>query len=177
MPKIPIDYSNSVIYKIVCKDLAITDLYVGSTTQFTKRKNTHKSYCKSNKQLKIYNMINANGGWDNWIMVEIEKYKCNDGNELRARERYWCEELQPILNMNSPIFDILKNSEHKKTYYVMNRDIRLEQMKTYHMLNKEHINNRHRTYRAAKKVEKELKEQDLLCSIETDLVLKDIIIL
>ena len=36
------DYSNTYFYKIVCKDLNVTDCYVGHTLNFTKRKCTHK---------------------------------------------------------------------------------------------------------------------------------------
>ena len=42
MPKNNIDYSKCVIYKIVCNDLSIEDIYVGSTTEFIKRKYRHK---------------------------------------------------------------------------------------------------------------------------------------
>jgi len=34
MPKINIDYSNTLIYKITCKDLLINEVYVGHTTNF-----------------------------------------------------------------------------------------------------------------------------------------------
>ena len=33
-----IDYSKLVVYKIVCNDLRVTDLYVGSTTNIEQRK-------------------------------------------------------------------------------------------------------------------------------------------
>ena len=42
MPLIPIDYSKTIIYKIVCNDLNICVVYVGSTTDFIRRKNEHK---------------------------------------------------------------------------------------------------------------------------------------
>ena len=53
--------------------------------------------------LKLYQFIRANGGWQNFSMLEIEKYSCIDGNEARTRERYWCERLQATLNVNCPI--------------------------------------------------------------------------
>jgi hypothetical protein len=43
MPKENIDYSKTIIYKIVCKDVNIKDCYVGSTTNFTNRKGQHKN--------------------------------------------------------------------------------------------------------------------------------------
>ena len=41
MPRVEIDYSNTIIYKISCKDTSITDIYVGHTTNFIQRKHTH----------------------------------------------------------------------------------------------------------------------------------------
>ena len=108
MPKTEIDYSKCVIYKIVSKDLTITDCYVGHTTNFRKRKNKHKDhiYDVENKNgkhnFKVYQYIINNGGWENWIMIEVEKYPCGDGNEARARERYWYETLEATLNTDTP---------------------------------------------------------------------------
>lgn len=106
MPKKEIDSSKSLLYKIVCKDLAINDLYVGNTTNFIKRKSRHKR-CANDTELKehnipLYQFINKNGGWENWEMIEIEKYPCNDANEARARERYWKEQLHATLNVRVP---------------------------------------------------------------------------
>ena len=42
-----IDYSNTYFYKICCKDLDITDVYVGHTTDFTRRKHKHKHSCNN----------------------------------------------------------------------------------------------------------------------------------
>jgi hypothetical protein len=85
MPKTNINYSNTIIYKLCCKDLSITDIYVGHTTDMRKRKWGHKSNCNNEKiknyNLNVYQFIRNNGGWDNWEMIEIEKYPCNDRNE------------------------------------------------------------------------------------------------
>ncbi len=101
MPRTAIDYSKTVIYKIVCNDLTVTDCYVGNTTDFTKRKCKHKSVCLTSDR-KVYTFIRNNQGWENWSMLEIEKYPCNDNNEARLRERYWYEELNAQLNMKNP---------------------------------------------------------------------------
>jgi predicted GIY-YIG superfamily endonuclease len=54
MPKEDVDYSNTIIYKIYCKDETITDVYVGYTTNFTQRKYSHKIACNNmNNNLKI----------------------------------------------------------------------------------------------------------------------------
>ena len=106
MPKLAIDYSNTLMYKFVCNDLNVTDNYVGHTTHWINRKNGHKSKCNNSNSprynLKVYQMIREHGGWDNWQMIEIEKYPCNDSNEATARERYWYDELNSTMNTNKP---------------------------------------------------------------------------
>ena len=47
MPQKEVDYSKTVIYKIVCNDPLITDCYVGRTTNFTKRKLQHEQVSNS----------------------------------------------------------------------------------------------------------------------------------
>ena len=123
MTKTKMNYDNTIIYKIVCSDLNITDLYVGHTTNFTKRKTMHKSDCNNenspNYNVKLYKTIRENGGWDNWNMIEIEKYSCNDGNESRARERYWYEQLKANLNVCYPH---RSTKESKRIYYDRNKE-------------------------------------------------------
>jgi hypothetical protein len=46
------DYSNSIIYKLCCKDTSITDIYVGSTTAFRARKCQHKTVCHNENDKK-----------------------------------------------------------------------------------------------------------------------------
>ena len=101
MPKQAMNYANAVIYKIVCNDLTITDCYVGSTTNFTKRKGEHKSKCK-NYDFKIYQTIRANGGWVNWSMVLIEEFPTTSKLLLEQRERHWIEIFKASLNSCIP---------------------------------------------------------------------------
>jgi hypothetical protein len=123
MPKDIINYSSTIIYKIVCKDLNIKDLYVGHTTNFIKRKQYHKSDCNNpnstHYNYKVYSTVRDNGGWDNWDMIEIEKYSCKDANEARARERYWYEELKANLNSIRPISS---KEEQKELYKITNKE-------------------------------------------------------
>ena len=101
------DYEKTIIYKLVCNDLNVKDIYVGHTINFIDRKNVHKSSVK-NENNNGYNckkakIIRENGGWDNWSMVEIEKYPCNNKYEARARENYWYEVLNATMNSQVPI--------------------------------------------------------------------------
>jgi len=105
MPKDIIDYSQTIIYKIYCKDTTITDVYIGHTTNFIKRKYQHKICCNSNNKLKIYDSIRNNGGWENWDMVEIAKYNCKDATEARIKEQQHFEEVNSSLNSCPPYVD------------------------------------------------------------------------
>jgi hypothetical protein len=132
MPIKLIDYSNTVIYKIVCNDPIITDIYIGSTCNFANRKWNHKNRCKTSN-IKLYKTINDNGGWDNWSMLEIEKFSCVDGNEARTRERYWFEQLNAKLNTLCPNgISIEESKKNTKEYYEKNKD----KMKEYYEKNK-----------------------------------------
>lgn len=106
MPKKEVNYSNTIIYKIYCKDESITEIYVGHTTNFIQRKYAHKfASNNSNNTLKIYNVIRSNGGWDNWDMIEIAKYNCKDSTEARIKEQQHYDVLKASLNSCPPYVD------------------------------------------------------------------------
>jgi len=159
MPRVPIDFSKTIIYKIVHKeDPDNHDTYVGHTTEFAKRKCEHKRRCEnpSDKKhhYKVYQYIRENGGWDNFIMLEIEKYPCNDGNEARARENYWYNELKSKLNTRVPSRTLKqyyhdnreKILENKKQHYQDNRDEYLEYQKQYRQDNRDKISEYNKQY-------------------------------
>ena len=124
MPRTAVDYLKTIIYKIVCKDLSVKDLYVGHTTDFIRRKYKHMSICRNpehkNHSSKLYECIGKNGRWDNWEMVEIEKYPCTDSNEARSRERFWYENLIATLNTVCPC---RSSGEKNKLYREKNADV------------------------------------------------------
>ena len=105
MPRENIDYSNTIIYKIQCKNPLITDIYVGHTTNFSQRKYAHKLSCKKFPHIKPYKFITENGGWDNWDMIEIAKYNCKDATEARIKEQEHYEILNSTLNSCAPYVD------------------------------------------------------------------------
>ena len=136
MPKVPLNFQNTVIYKIVCNDLNIEDVYVGHTTNFTKRKCHHKSNSTNQNgkkyELKLYKSIREHGGFENWSMIEIEKYPCNDLQEASKKERYYFELLNARLNMVNP-------SRSQKEYREMNKDKKKMNNKKYRENNKAEI--------------------------------------
>lgn len=131
MPKQPIDYSKTIIYKLVCNDLNIKELYVGHTTDFKSRKRKHKcsieNFNDNEYNTKKALFIREHGGWSNWTMIEIEKCPCNDKREACSRERYWYEELNAKLNSYTPLFDGT-NQEYQEDYRIKHK----EQMATYY---------------------------------------------
>jgi hypothetical protein len=131
------DYSKSIIYRIVCKDLSVTDCYVGSTTNFKRRRRGHKTGCNNPKDTsynyKVYKFIRENGGWKNWDMIMVEKYPCNDKLELLKKEREVFETLKATLNSEIP-------SRTQKEYKLDNKETIKEKKKQYHLDNKETIN-------------------------------------
>ena len=151
MPRKPIDYKDALIYKLVCKDLSITDLYVGHTTSFKDRKRDHKSHCINQCSRRIYKTMNNHGGWDNWDMIEIEKYPCADVNEARARERYWYEFFDAKLNTCRPTINIDEMKSYKKTYREANKDKIKAYSEAYNEANKDQIKEYAKAYHEANK--------------------------
>jgi len=130
----PTDYSKTIIYKIKCNDESVLDFYIGSTTCFRTRKSHHKSNSEKDKQ-KVYEMIRANGGWENWTMVEIEIYPCNSSTEARIREEYWREKLHAKLNSQRAYLSDEARVEYFAQYYHDNADeikIKTKQYKQEH---------------------------------------------
>ena len=139
MPRLSTDYSKTIIYKLVCNDYEIQDVYVGSTTDFTKRKSAHKSICNNINHKyynnKCYKIIRENGGFSNWSMLQIEHYPCNNKREAEARERHWFDQLKSNLNTNKPY----TSDTEKKNYYIENKDKILINKKKYYEENKDEI--------------------------------------
>jgi len=129
MPKIPIDYQYTIIYKI--EHIEKEDLrYVGHTTNWDKRKFSHKQRClkenNSKHNQKLYQMMRSNGGWEMFRMIEIEKYPCNDKREAEKRECEMMKNFKASLNtINSYISEEEKVEYHfnyNKDYYETNKE-------------------------------------------------------
>ncbi len=142
------------IYKIVCKDPLITDIYVGSTINYIVRKRNHKTSCNNpiNKSynMRVYQYIRNNGGWENWEFIIIETIFCNNKKEALLLEKKWILELNATLNKQVP-------TRTDAEYYEVHKDkikdqVRLyqlhhkEQIKEYLEINKLKIKERHQEY-------------------------------
>jgi hypothetical protein len=141
MPKQPIDYSETFVYMLCCKDPTITDVYVGHTTNLTKRKAGHKNAC-NNPNIKDYNyfvyqFIRENGGWNNWELIVLETKSCIDKNDARRFEREWFEKKGATLNKQLPITDREEQNELKIKYYYEHHEEMCEKAKIYNQEHKE----------------------------------------
>jgi hypothetical protein len=112
------DYTKIIIYKLINYDY-LELVYVGSTTNFTNRKRHHKESClneiSKEHKFKIYVLIREYGGWENWNMIRICDYPCNNKTEADQEEDKCMMELKA--NMNSK-----KTSRRKQEYRDDNKD-------------------------------------------------------
>jgi len=87
------------VYSIQCLDENIKEFYIGSTDNLKKRINSHKClYLKNTDHRKLYTFIRENGGWDNWEINYIQKFKFLTDEELREYEQWYIDTYKPELN-------------------------------------------------------------------------------
>lgn len=158
------NYRNSVIYKICCRDPAVEDVYIGSTTNLRSRR-AHHSACAQNPEREqyvdyVYDFIRDHGGWDNWQVVQLEAFPCDTKTELLMKEREWCEKANSTLNTRVR----RRNEDHPPTYYERNREEILRKSKIRYDIEQ----NRIRTMRKKLKEleEKEKREEAELAELE-----------
>jgi hypothetical protein len=162
MPKLPIDYSKCCIYKI--EHLEDENYYILETLLNLKRENIRTNVVVIIHQIrlinnKLYQMIRENGGWNNFRMIEVEKYPCADKREAEKIECEVMIELKASMNtkisyltdedrINNQKKYTMKHTEEKKEkdkkYYEINKDLK----KLYREKNNEHI----KAYRDSNKI-------------------------
>ena len=159
-----------IMYKICPKNTDLKYCYIGQTTNFGNRQRQHlkNTVTKSDKKhyhLKHYQAIRENGGWDEWEMVEIEKFNGKTNLEARMREQELIKQHNANLNSVSAFVteeqrastkkaitekyreenkELLK--EQTKKYKEDHKDIIAEQMKKYREENKEQIRAKTKEY-------------------------------
>ena len=130
------DYSKSIIYTIRTGD----SVYVGSTTEFTKRKYQHKS--KINEcNFKLYKTIRDNGG--EWDMKPYKEFPCENKLQLNIEEERIRCELKADLNSQSCYGnDMERKKEMRKKWRENNSEKENKCALEYYHKNKEKINAR-----------------------------------
>ena len=144
MPRIDIDYSKGLIYKIVCNDIKIKETYYGSTTNFKARKYAHKNSCcneNNNGYLNPkYLFIRNNGGWENWSMILVKEFSCNSKLELEKKERLCMEQDEFRLNAYKPFLTEEEKKEYDKKYREEHVEENKKYNEKYYKENKEQLN-------------------------------------
>ncbi len=153
-----VDYSKGLIYKLCCNDPSVKDIYVGSTTNFIRRKCAHKTACNNqNKKSYVYKFIRDNGGWCNWSMVLVRKYNATNKMKLARKERKYIEKLGATLNSNTPSRTLNEvkelTSKRNREYKEANKEVIREQRKEYRKRNKNVIKERNKQYYEANREE------------------------
>ena len=172
-----------IFYKIVCKDENINDCYVGKTKDLKRRWYSHKSrYYKEKNNLKLYQFIRENGGWNNFNMIEIEKNEYDD-KDSAIREKYWVKELNATLNCQIPsrtqkeiLKEYYENNKEKlkeihKEWYENNK----ERKKDYYENNKEKLKEIHKEYYHNNKEKiKEINKEIIICECGCEITKKSL---
>jgi hypothetical protein len=146
-----LDYSNAVIYKIVCKDPEVKETYVGSTRDLNDRIKKHKNHYK-NRNYKVYKFIREHGGWDNWEVEVVQDYACSGRDELKILEDHYIKEMGTLNDKSAATFD---KKEYFLKYRENNRDEIKEYGKNYREQNKGKERERKKIYYLKKKAQKE----------------------
>jgi hypothetical protein len=147
------DYSNTIIYKIVCEN----ECYVGHTTNFINRKYKHKIDCNRLVN-KLYQFICDR----EWTMTPIEEFPCENKTQARIREDYWIQELKPNLNSNRAFCSAEQKKEYDKQYKKTSKY--LEYDKQYREHNKKQLAEHAKKYRVDNKEKiKEYKNKTIIC--------------
>lgn len=151
--------ANFTMYKICPKNTDLKLCYVGHTTNFNSRKNQHKTQTintnLSKSHQKHYEAIRNNGGWDEWDMVEIEKFNGKTRLEARIREQELIEEHKANINT---LKAFITEEERKTTkqaitekYRIENKELLKEQTKKYKEEHKDVITEQMKKYREENK--------------------------
>ena len=154
MPLKSIDYSKTCFYKIVSKDVNIKEIYVGHTTDFTRRRRGHKTVCSNpnakNYNMNVYRFIREHGGWECFDMILLEQRPCLDALDAKRIERDYIEQLSASLNNSIP-------SRTREEWVEDNKDHLQEYKHQWHIENNDAIKSKKKEYYQDKK--DEIKEK------------------
>jgi hypothetical protein len=141
-----VSYKNGLIYTIRTGD----SVYVGSTCNFNRRKQSHKGniYNKNSDKFgrKLYKTIRDNDG--EWDMKPHKQFACENKTQLTIEEERIRIELNADLNVQSCHgIDKNKAKEKHRQWLLNNPDKNKDKVKQYYEKNKEHIKERRKHHR------------------------------
>lgn len=138
------------VYKLCCKDVNITDFYIGSSKNVNSRTQVHKSHCNNPNDKKhnycVYKCIRNNGGFENWHIVILETINFDENYKLRNLEAKYINELKPTLNHTKPHIlskQINNIKDWNKDYKKNNADRIKLYSKEYRKLHADKINQKY----------------------------------
>ena len=138
-------------YKIVNINGDCDLCYVGSTANWGRRLQCHKSSCHNKNSprynYKLYQMIRANGGWCEFKMVEIGKAEQLTQRQAHAIEETYRSALKADMNSRRCFVTLETAKEQKKQYKIDNAEIIKEYQKQYRIDNAEKRKEQNKQYR------------------------------
>ena len=161
---------NYVMYKIIPKNKNLNYCYVGHTTDFPSRKYQHKLACinetHTKMHFKLYQVIRENGGYNEWQIIEIEKFNNKTNLEARIREQELIIEHKANLNtLNAYITEDERAANKKEItqkYREKNKELLKEQTKKYKEDHKEIITEQMKKYREENKEKIKAKTKEYI---------------
>ena len=136
-------------YKICSLDN--TFIYIGSTTNFNKRMNDHKSNCYNEKSkkynYKLYKTIRENNGIENFIFEMIESMTTDDKEIVLKHEQQLIIKYNSNLNTYRSFMSDEDKKQYQKQYRIDNKEQLQQQKKQYIIDNKEQIRQQKKQYR------------------------------
>ncbi len=142
------------IYIIRSIEPSIKDCYIGSCKDMKKIKNKHKTNCYNENRphynSKLYKCIRANGGIENFEIIEIASVWKKATKSLVQIKQDYIDMWKPTLNERRAYTSEQQkkqqkkewknnNKEHYKQYYEKNKDRIKENYKQYYEKNKDRI--------------------------------------
>jgi hypothetical protein len=126
-----VNYQLGKIYKIVCNVTGL--VYVGSTCEPTLAKRLTKHVCSyrfwlkhGKKYMTSYKILEKN----DYEIILIEPYPCNNKDELYARERQWTNQIDCVNKMKNQGLqnELGGKKEVHKLYYITNKSTILDKL-------------------------------------------------
>lgn len=117
---------------------------------------------------KLYTMIRENGGWEEFSMIQIKEFPCENTREAHMEEDRTMRELKARMNERRAYMTVEEQKERdQKSYqlnYEKNKEVICEKMRQYRIKNKEAINEKDReTYLLRKDKINVRKKEKLTC--------------